>query len=240
MFSQPISILKNSFFASLVLFGTVATAREIEPTQQDLINFANEQAAQVPQEVIDQLAPMMKIYNDFDYIDRIQTLAYTSPVRTYMNGARVELIDESIWTINPRQKEQILGRWPNAGWTQEDCIFIKPSISWFSSYPYVLHNRTKGETVEVKFTSMPQRFGMYRQQISKIDPYNRLIELDDEERTVWQINSSNSTFNFFSVGDYVIVGVNNYWRTTQYPHILINASTSSAPYCEANFVGYGR
>ena len=34
-----------------------------------------------------------------------------------------------------------------------------------------------------------------------------------------------------------MVGVNNHWRTTLWPQILINSETTEAGYCQAYFYG---
>ena len=73
--------------------------------------------------------------------------------------------------------------------------------------------------------------------VTKIDAYKKQIELND--KSVWQVNPSDYTvFPKYYIGHRVIVGVNNYWKMSQHPHLLINATLYNTPYVEAEFLGY--
>ncbi len=229
------SLLEKAIYSFIICMSTfsIISAGENRISTADILKIEEQRLSEIPKNVIEQLIPKMSYSNDASYLNRINKLAYTFAVTSIDAGQKLQLIDESIWAINPVQRYQ------TKKWTQEHTIFIKPNASCFSRYPYVLYNRDTSEAVEVQFVSMPTTFNFYRQKISKIDPVNHVVELDDAERTVWQISLSDTGFNYWSEGDYIIVGVNNDWRIANNPHILINTSITQAPYCEAEFIGNG-
>lgn len=218
-----------TLMVSMTAFGTV----EERLTSEQIMEIEEQRLSYMPKDLIEQATPKLSYYNDDQYLDRIHKLAYTFPYALIDEGVKIDLIDGSRWYVNPVQRDML---W---NWSQSHTIFIKPKSSCFSMYPYVLYNRTTRQAVEVQFINMPYEYGPYRQRIAKIDPYNRIVQLDDYERTVWQISYSDTGFNHWKVGDFVIVGVNNDWRIATHPHILINTSMISTPYCEGSFYGYG-
>lgn len=220
-----------TFAAILCIFTLSATEDRL--TKDELFEMEEQRLSQTPDEIIKKAMPKLDYYDDDLFLDRIQKLAYTFPIGVINNGQMVRLVDDSDWNVHYLQRNQV------SNWVQSDTIFIKPTASCFSNYPYVLYNRTTREVVEVRFNSMPQYYSAFRQRIVKIDPYNRIIQLDDPENTVWEISFSDGNFNRWKLGDFVIVGVNNDWRIARYPHILVNTSITGAPYCEGNFYGYG-
>lgn len=201
-------------------------------TTSEMLEIEEHRLSHTPKHVIEQSMVKASYSNDDQYLDRIHKLAYTFPVGIINGGQTVELVDQSKWYVNAVQRRQV------CGWVQSDTIFIKPKSSCFSMYPYILYNRTTHEAVEVQFVDMPQYYGIYRQRIAKIDYYNRIVQFDDSERTVWKVSLSDTGFNYWKEGDYIVVGVNNDWRLAEHPHILINTSIAKAPYCEAIFYGY--
>jgi hypothetical protein len=71
--------------------------------------------------------------------------------------------------------------------------------------------------------------------IIRLNPYARLVQLSDN--SVWQVGSDGMLDEPWEVGQRVIVGVNNKWRTGTYPHILINADIARKPYKIASYYG---
>lgn len=228
-------LLNKALFAAIFCLNTIGTvtAAENRLSVSEVFAIEHQRIAQTPAEIIEKSMPKLSFHNDEQYLDRIHKLAYTFPIGIFNNGRAIRLVDESDWIVNSVQQYIV------RNWVKSDTIFIKPKSSCFSIYPYVLYNRTTNEAVEVQFDNMPYYYGVYRQKIAKIDPYTRLVQLDDYENTVWTISFSDSSFNYWKQGDYIIVGVNNDWRIANYPHILINTSITGAHYCEGSFYGYG-
>ncbi len=161
-------------------------------------------------------------YDDSYYLQRIHNDGYYHLVGWLgANGATAVLHDGSEWAIEYYGRQKVLN------WVQTDDIFIKPSLAWFSSNKYVLNNRTQNHTVEATLT--------YTFQIANIEPYQRLVLLSDN--TVWQVGPD-VNFSQWQVGQRVLVGVNNKWRTAPLPHVLINVDMRGQPYCQAIFYGY--
>lgn len=173
------------------------------------------------------------VFGHYDYysISQIHKLAYYCPYAIYNGGQTIELFDYSCWYVNPFSRNTV------RGWTQSDSIFIRPNSAWFSSYQYELYNLSTNEVVEVDFSSMYRDYQRFTQRIVKIDYFQRWVQLDDVEGTVWQISFSETGFDNWRVGDYLIVGVNKDWNFSYYPHILINVDCG-VTYCEALFYGY--
>jgi len=227
-------ILKNSIFSLLICISSALTASVADDrfSANDIFKIEEQRLSETPKEILEQCIPKLNYNKDDAYLNRIQKLAYTFAVATINGGQKLKLLDESVWVINPVQRYQI------RDWVQSHALFIKPNASCFSRYPYVLYNRETYQAVEAQFVEMPHDYNYYRQQIEKIDSYNRIIQLDDADKTIWQISFSDSGFNHWAEGDFIIVGVNNDWRIATYPHILINTSIKQAPYSEASFAGY--
>lgn len=175
------------------------------------------------------LAEAVGQFDDSYYLQRIHSDAYYHLVAYSDNGDVVQLHDASKWSIRSSECQKVLY------WVQSDDIFIKPSASCFSSYKYVLHNRTTNQAVGANLISPPLPMGAYTFRITNIQPYERLVLLSDN--TVWQVGSD-SKFSRWQIGQRVLVGVNNQWRTAPLPHILINVDLSGEPYSEASFYGY--
>lgn len=170
-------------------------------------------------------------YNPDDaYLYRLHDDAYYHIVAFSDNGDVVQLHDGSKWAVHPSQCYTALY------WTQSDAIFIKPRSSCFSSYNYVLQNYTTQEAVEVNLISQPLPMGAYTFHIVNIEPYSRLIQLNDN--TVWQVDASDRNFPYWQIGQRLLIGVNNYWRTAPLPNIMINVDLYGEPYSQADFYGY--
>lgn len=204
------------------LFGTEAVPfPEVIPVEQEV------PAASIEENLIDAIG-----YNPDDaYLYRIHNDAYYHLFAYSALGDVVQLHDDSKWSVHPSQWYTVLG------WVQSDDIFIKPRSSCFSSYRYVLHNRTLQQSVEVNLINPPLSMGSATFYIVNIEPYLRLVQLSDN--TVWQIDHRDWNFYEWRIGQRVLVGVDNYWRTATLPHILINVDMYKEPYSSANFYGYG-
>ncbi len=99
-----------------------------------------------------------------------------------------------------------------------------------------LHNRTTNQAVAVNLINPPLPMGAGTFRIVNIEPYARLVHLSDN--TVWQIDSQDFNFPYWKIGQRVLIGVNNNWRTASFPHILINVDMYKEPYSQGIFYGY--
>lgn len=167
--------------------------------------------------------------NDSHYLQRIHSDGYYHLVSYSDTGDVIQLHDASKWEIQRNGRQKVLY------WVQSDDIFIKPVASCFSFYKYVLQNRTTNQVVEANLINPPLPMGANTFRIVNIQPYERLVLLSDN--TVWKV-ASDSNFAYWQIGQRLIVGVNNKWRTASSPHILINVDISGHPYSEAMFYGY--
>ena len=169
-----------------------------------------------------------KYKDDLNRIQRIHPNSYHHIIGVSNDGDKVQLHDGSKWNVVGRGKNLVLN------WVKNDEIFIKPSISWFSGCQYVLHNRTLNEIAEVNLRTAPSIVSSSTLRITHILPSENLIYLNDD--TVWKIEPTYGVSQWL-VGDRLMVGVNNHWRTTLWPQILINSETTEAGYCQAYFYG---
>lgn len=180
-----------------------------------------------PQERDSHLASGLQChYNDAQYLYRIHPDAYYHPVEVSASGDNIRLHDASLWYVHPYQRHLV------RQWVQSDPIFIKPNTSCFSMYRYVLQNRETQDVVEVNFKESPIYTGAAVFWIVDINYGSHLIRLNDG--TEWQISPYEGSFNKWRINDRLIVGVNNEWRYANYPHILINITMPTTPYCQAD------
>lgn len=163
-------------------------------------------------------------------LDRIHQNAQHNLYAYTDTGHEVLLHDTSKWAINPAQNHIVLR------WVQSDILFIKPFSACCTPYRYVLHNYTTQETVEANLIYPLPDQALY---IINIDRYARLVQLNDN--TIWAIDSKvkDWEFNQWQMGQRVLIGVNNNWRSGPLPHVLINVDLYKEPYCQADFYGYG-
>lgn len=166
--------------------------------------------------------------DDSYYLHRIHNDAFYHLVAYSSRGDIINLHDGSEWSIKRSGQETVLY------WLSTDDIFIKPCAKCFSSYKYVLHNRTQNQAVAANLNVPPLPLGPYTLRIANIHPYEPLVLLNDN--TVWSVDPN--YLSRWQIGQRIIVGVNNYWRTAAMPHILINVDMSGYPYRTAAFYGY--
>lgn len=166
---------------------------------------------------------------DDPYLYRIHNDAYYHIVAFSDNGDVVQLHDASKWSVHPSQSQMVLY------WVRNNDIFIKPRSSCFSSYQYVLYNRTTQQAVEVNLITPPLPRGDNTFRIVNIEPFTRMVQLSDN--TAWVISPDDDNFPYWQIGQRVLIGVNNHWRTAPLPNILINVDLYGEPYSEGNFYG---
>ncbi len=171
-----------------------------------------------------------KYESDSYYLQRIyQGSCYHYLLGCSDDGEIIQLKDASKWEVKYRGRQKVLG------WASDDEIFIKPCASCFSSYRYVLYNRTLNQAIEANLKSGPLPMGALTLKVRNIDPYHRLILLNDN--TIWRLESDFDLAHW-QLGQRVIVGLNNKWRTEPYPQILINVELcDKSPYSRAIFHG---
>ena len=169
---------------------------------------------------------------DNQFLYRIHPNAYNFPASVTLAGDTIQLFDTSLWFVNPRDRYLVLS------WASNDPIFIRPNLnygsfaSWFFDcpYPYVFQNRVTQDIVEVNLVAPP--VDGYARIIVDMNRTFRWVLLNDG--TTWEVDPLDYTFDKWKIGHILLTGVNNGWRTANYPHILINASIYKAPYSEAD------
>lgn len=213
------------FFLTAVVWGSSLAADEPSsfPEVQKVENL-DDKTLENPENTSEE-AVSKGIFDSY-YLGRLHADSFNHIFGYSWDGSTVEMLDGSKWNI-------ATGQYLVTHWVKSDDIFIKPAL-WYASTKYVLHNYTLDETVEANLYDLPSYAG-YTYNIINIDYYQGLIILSDN--TVWQMNPSDNYSNW-QIGDRVIVGVNNYWRTASYPQILINVEIALEPYCSAIFYGY--
>jgi hypothetical protein len=218
--------------AAMFCIGTDSVAASDEVPFPEVVPVEKSEKSENPAEDLAETLPWADTVQSPEeaYLYRIHSDAYYHLVAFSDTGDVVQLHDASRWSVHPSQRHVVLY------WVQSDDIFIKPSSSCFSSYRYVLHNRTTQQAVEVNLISPPLPMGAYTFRIVNIEPYARWVQLSDN--TVWQIDSQDKNFLYWQIGQRVLVGVNNQWRSAALPHILINVDMYKEPYSQADFYGY--
>jgi hypothetical protein len=169
-------------------------------------------------------------YDDSIYLKRIHHNAYYHLLAYSDSGDVVQMHDASKWEVQYSGRQKVLY------WVQNDDIFIKPNISCFSSYRYVLQNRVTRETVGVNLIAPPLPMGAATFRILNIEPYARMVHLSDN--TVWKVDAADVNFPYWKIGQRILIGVNNNWRTDPNPHVLINVDMYKEPHSKGNFYGY--
>lgn len=214
--------------------GEVATCAAIcnviRPAGEDDFKIEEERIGLIPEELLQQMENVsfarQMYYDDSYYLSRIHPYAFYSVSALKGPGDYAKLQDGTVWHVHPYYRSII------KSWAQDQVIFIKPDAACFSSYRYVLYNRATNEIVKVNYIEAQDPFYMSTVYlVSGVDSIRNIVYLNDG--TTFYMNPKNGSFKKWWIGDRIIVGVNNKWRETSYPHILINASIEKAPYCEA-------
>lgn len=167
---------------------------------------------------------------DSAYLCRLHINSFNHIYGFNDDGSKIEMFDGSKWKVQ-------VGRYKVLHWAQDNEIFIKPAYFWYTSTKYILYNRTLDQVIEADLSSCPRSDSSYTYKITYIDSFNKLIILSDN--TVWQMGLS-ANFKSWQIGDRILIGVNNHWRTTTSPQILINVEIAGIPYCPAIHYGYSK
>lgn len=221
------TLVKRSFLTicSLALVYSASLVAEEENTFPEVVRV--EQTEGENSGLADLFSQQIGYHPDDAYLYRVHNNTYSHLFSFSDNGDVVQLHDGSKWEVHPGQAYAVLS------WTQSDNIFIKPRSSCFSSYKYVLHNYTLQQAVEVNLIYPPFALTF---RIVNIEPYARLVQLSDN--TVWQIDATDPTFPYWQIGQRLMIGLNNHWRSAPLPNILINVDIYNEPYSQGNFYGY--
>jgi hypothetical protein len=174
-------------------------------------------------------------HSDTLYLHRIHPNADYHLTGISQSGDIVQLHDGSTWYVYYADHQKV------RGWVQSDNIFIKRTASYCFPvyYKYIFHNRTLKQIAHVKLkdpitiNAFNSPLGVNIFYIVKIDIHNRLIQLNDH--TIWFVDPKNNNFTQWKVGERILVGVNNKWRTETLPLILINADRDDQPYTLVSF-----
>jgi hypothetical protein len=146
--------------------------------------------------------------------------AYQTPASVCYYGYTVELVDGSVWKVDPSDSYLV------TGWHSSHLVVITPNHSWFSPYAFRLTNQHTGESVAVNLDLgpiAPIYASYYTHWIVNIDYYNNIVYLEDG--SVWYMSSFDSNIvNQWISGDVVIIGVNDGWLFASNPNVLINVA----------------
>lgn len=164
------------------------------------------------------------IYNS--YLERVHPSAYYHLYAFTDTGHEIQLHDDSRWAVRPSHQNIVLR------WVQNDALVLKPSAACFPWSKFVLFNCTTQETIDVELL-YPVSMSNYTVYIVDIDPYNRLVRLNDN--TIWSVDSQDKYFGYWQIGHRLLIGVNNGYRSAPLPHILINIDLANQPYSKADF-----
>lgn len=221
-------LFMRSLLTILLCFGSTFVFADEEVPFPEVIRVEDQEEEDVPA-----LTPFTESFignhDDSHYLKRIHNDGYYHLVATSDTGSKVQLHDASKWAVERSGQAKVLQ------WVESDDIFIKPSAACFSYYAYVLHNRTVNQAVAVNLVQPPLPMGAFTFRIMNIEPHQRLVLLSDH--TIWKVENSYA-FSKWQVGQRVLVGVNNKWRTALFPHIFINIDIPGEPYSQTSFYGY--
>lgn len=227
--------LAVSVCATLCAFNPLHAADQIVPrdvlTAEEKNQIHEERIEQAPAEVL-KFGEWFGVssFGDEHYLFQIHKDAdhYMIGIKNF--GEAILLHDESEWSVGLFDRSTV------KGWKSDHVLFIKPNTSLFSFYNYEIQNRTTYEKADINHLAVPLFANAYSLEVVGIDYFSRLITLNDG--TVWQVSPSDFSFKTWLLGDRIIVGVNKSYRMGSYIHILINASITGAPYCEANYIAF--
>lgn len=231
------SIFKHSFFMSfsfiaiLLFMNDTAFANDdqVENTENKQVEEYNDLEKDTVGTLLCEVVPL-GYPSDVIAFQRIHNDAYYHLFSFSGTGDVIQLHDASKWFVRSNQRHIVLQ------WVKNDDLFIKPQYWGLSNYRYVIHNRTTDQVVEVNLKTPPLPMGIATFCIVNIEPYARLVQLSDN--TIWRISPYDTNFSYWQIGQRVVVGVNNHWRTTEFPHALINVDIYKEPYSQSEFYGY--
>jgi hypothetical protein len=216
---MKMSFLKT--FCSSLLFSTIAFSAQAHNYYPNLPSYQSPAFESHSNE-----GHYASYYEDQTYRYRLHNHAFHHFI-SWTDNAEVLFHDSSRWAIEPNERYTV------STWVKDDEILVRPCTAWFSSYKYVLFNCTTQQSIRANLINP----GAYTLYITKINEYDRLIQLSDN--SVWTIDISNPTFANWQNGQRVVVGVSSNWHYETNPEILINADLYNQPYCLVNHLGVG-
>ena len=149
-------------------------------------------------------------------------------------GDFIELEDGSGWTVAESDRGTAIGWKPeDAASNPQTFLEIRPNDASFffrSKCTYKLYNPQSKESVQVNLSQGPKK--MTAKRIIFCNHATQQIVLTD--KSTWHVASgmsNNAIFQNWRVGDYVILGTNNWywynWLGYWSPHIVVNVSDNS-------------
>lgn len=235
MITQKIRSLLLSVCAFALCGGNFLTAQQanegiIALTPEEEIAMYTDRLAMMPDAIIQNPSLAYSINSPAEeaiHLKRIHPYAYSFLVAATASGDNIQLADASVWYVHPNNRNIV------KTWISTDPLFIKPIATCWSFYSYVIQNRETNDIIEVSLLNPPLDNGAATHWITYINPIDRIVYLNDN--SMWKINPKDKSFNKWMIGHRLIVGVNNKWRESKYPHILINTGIYKAPYAEAYY-----
>ncbi len=143
--------------------------------------------------------------------------AYHQPIAITPYGEIVELEDNSRWAISPADSYKVLN------WLVTDLLVITINHDWFSDCFFRITNQMTGVSVRANLNLFlnPVYHSAYNHRIVAIDDLLQQIWLEDG--SMWSIESSDYSIKW-QLNDTIIIGINDGWRSTTRPNVLINCN----------------
>jgi hypothetical protein len=129
------------------------------------------------------------------------------------DGGTVSMSDETVWAIADSSA------YTASRWIENSPIIITPS-KWYSKYDYYITNKLTNESVTAKLSQGP--FVKYSIFIQQIDWCNGYVYLTNGTR--WNATPDHN-FQYWQVGQAILIGENNKWFDKDY--ILININENN-------------
>jgi hypothetical protein len=116
----------------------------------------------------------------------------------------IKLEDGSIWHTDPSDRNKLFS------WLPSDLIVITQGSGWFSSYTFLIVNKTSNSSVAANISLGPILGGAYTHKAFLIDPISGQLILENGSR--WHISySDQAAFCQWLLNDTIIIGVNSSW-----------------------------
>lgn len=143
--------------------------------------------------------------------------AYHQPIAITPYGEILELEDNSRWVISPADSYKVLN------WLMTDLLVITVNHDWFTDYFYRITNQVTGVSVRANLNLFLNPFyhSIYNHRIVAIDDLLQQIWLEDG--SLWSIEGSDYSYRW-QLNDTIIIGVNDGWRSSTRPNLLINCN----------------
>jgi hypothetical protein len=188
--------------------GSAVTVTDYQTNKQHRCEL--EQQEQEETQIIEDESHVSKAINVTTHLG-----AFHHPFAISLLGDVVELEDGSQWVVASYDRYKTLN------WLVSDSVVITPNHAWFSSYDFVLNNQNTGDAIEINLLMGPIFLGVYSHWIVAIDSMNDQLILEDG--SIWTVESL--WWSKWDIGQYVIIGVNDGYKSNTLPNILINIAT---------------